>query len=626
MAKISILSSHEANKIAAGEVVERPAHMLKELLENALDADATHITLYIENGGKTVLRVIDNGIGMDEVDARLCFEKHATSKISRIEDLNSIATFGFRGEALASIAAVARVFLKTKERTAQSGVEVAVEQGVVRSCKEISMNSGTDISIQDLFYAIPARKKFLKSDASEWRHIQQVMHAFCLAYKDVQFVVYVDGRQMINVSPAETLQDRWRQLWPEQRHEFMMPLLSVEKGVIQVEGVISHYQETTYDRSGIFFFVNNRLVKNIQLHRALMRGYDNLLPAGKFCRASIHITCPIDAVDINIHPRKEEVKFVNPRIVEQLISTQVKQALEQRRLSTVSSKTLSSFNPTFFMGEHRQPEFLKQPTSWHNPVQTYKNTEKIQHSIFHAPKDTAVSNVSVDKNGVWQSHFDQQSVSSVQETVVGEAKNANVAKELVCQAEYIPLVQYHKTYILCQHPDGLFLVDQHAAHERILYQQFASRFTDLPTIALVAPQIITIRSEDMELIVPYIPFLVATGIGIEQCDDTQLLVRSTPVCMRGESYDDLIKQMIGWVVEYEHIEKEELEHLLHDKIRAMMACKAAVKAGDVLTKEQMQLLVNDLEQSDNKNSCPHGRPTGWLIPLYEIEKKFKRKK
>lgn len=617
MAKIVILSAHEANKIAAGEVVERPAHMLKELLENALDADATAISVYVEQGGKSLLRVVDNGMGMDEGDARLCFEKHATSKISCIEDLSTVTSFGFRGEALASIAAVARVTLKSRERDAQSGVEVEVEHGIVHSCKEISMNIGTDIAVRDLFYAIPARKKFLKADASEWRHIQQVMQAFCLAYCSVHFVVYVDGRQLINVPRAENLLMRWKQLWPEQRHEAMIPIESMVKGAISVAGLISHYQETTYDRSGIFFFVNNRLVKNIQLHRALMRGYDGLLPVGKFCRASIHITCPIDMVDSNIHPRKEEVKFVNPRIVEQLISTQVKQALEQRRVSVGGAMALSSMNPAAIFMRDSDPGFMHENVMSLSTVQTYKQSEPFKDVRHPIP--------SFARDEFQQKQPSLQTTVIRQSMVVPEKTDLHVVPESTTTL-YIPLAQYHKTYIVCQHPDGLFLVDQHAAHERILYQKFASRFADLPTITLVAPQIITLRSEDMELIVQYLPFLIASGIGIEQCGDTQLLVRSTPVCMKGESFDDLVKQLIGWVVEYEHIEKDELEWLLHDNIRAMMACKAAVKAGDVLTQEQMRLLVRDLEHTDNKNSCPHGRPTGWLIPLYEIEKKFKRKK
>lgn len=615
MAKIARLSTYEANKIAAGEVVERPAHIVKELIENALDAHATQITLYLEHGGKTLIRIVDNGVGMDAQDAQLCFEKHATSKITTIDDLQSVETFGFRGEALASIAAVARVTLKTKEAHAIVGTQVVIQHAIEQKISEVSMNTGTDIAVADLFYAIPARKKFLKADSSEWRHVQQLIQAFCLSYRAIHFVVYLDGKQVINCPPADSLILRWKQLWPEQKDNMMLALSSSGKGSVFVEGLVSHYQESAYDRSGIFFFVNNRWVKNVHLHRALTRGYDNILPSGKYCRAVIHITCPAVEVDINIHPRKEEVKFMHPRIIEQMIATGVKQVLEQKRF--VASQSLSLIRPSsLFAGAVTENSDFFPRVVRTSEVKTYHQEPAI--IISHKQQELASYSNTISHDAFVAS---KDQIAQKEYSVVEQSPGP-----VVEQQAYTLIGQYNKTYLLCESIDGLVLIDQHAAHERILYEQFASRFKEIPVVHLIAPLVITLREQDIELLKPYHELLAENGIVLEQCGAYELLIRATPVSMQGQAFDAIIKQMIGWIIEYQDVDADELTRLLHDKIRAMMACKAAVKAGDVLTTDQMNHLLTNLEQTTNKNSCPHGRPTGWLIPLYEIEKKFKRRK
>lgn len=327
MPKIKQLSSHEAQKIAAGEVVERPANIVKELVENSIDAGSTRISIYIEDGGKKLIRIVDNGYGMDAADAQICFDRHATSKITHVHELETINTFGFRGEALASIAAVSQITLITKEENNLEGTHITIEANNIINTNFIACPTGTDIHINNLFFNVPARKKFLKTTQTEWRAIQLLFNAFCFDYPDIHFTLFSDGKQVLNCPATHTIKNRALQLWENTMHKHFLDI-SVNTE-ISVNGIISDHQQYRYDRSSIYFFVNKRWVKNHQLSSALLKGYDNVIPHGRYPIAAINITIPLHEVDINIHPRKEEVKFLHPRLVEQAIQNAIKTALER---------------------------------------------------------------------------------------------------------------------------------------------------------------------------------------------------------------------------------------------------------------------------------------------------------
>lgn len=627
MSKIQILPPHEAHKIAAGEVIERPAHILKELIENSIDAQALHISIFIKQGGKSLIRVIDDGMGMDLQDALLCFEKHATSKIKSIDDIPESNSFGFRGEALATVAAVARVTLRTKEEHAETGIEVQVAENKIISSREISCVRGTDISVHDLFYQIPARKKFLKTDQSEWRAIHLLIQAYALDYPSIGFSVTVDDKQLIHYPAIDSLEDRWKQVY-ENHTKTMLFLDPVQRDDVTVTGIISHYQDYAYDRNGLFFFVNKRWVKNQALFKALMNGYAHVLPAGRFAKGVVNIVCDPHAVDINIHPRKEEVKFLHPRIVEQMITTAVTKGLEKH----VSVHIKTDLENDVFVSNHFTKPIIESEFGFMNrfiepsPVKTYTGSASpmpIESKKFLAASTTTImqSNPTFLENDSVASKIYSPDIWGIKTEAIDQKKCLDTVKQ-----KYAIIGQYHKTYILIEQKDGLFLVDQHAAHERILYEEFASRFKEIISVPLIVPTIVPLSNYDMDSLLPHLVDLQEHGIVAEQFGDSTLIIQAMPPLLQKVPAEEFIRCILATLDDSSQRDQDLPILKFHEKVRALMACKAAIKAGDVLSLEQMEDLLESLDKTPNRFSCPHGRPTGLLFSLAEIEKKFKRKK
>lgn len=639
MAKIKQLSSHEAQKIAAGEVVERPANIVKELVENSIDAGATRISIYIEDAGKQLIRIVDNGCGMDKTDAQICFDRHATSKITHVDELESINTFGFRGEALASIASVSQITLITKEEDNLEGVHITIDANTITNIAPTACTTGTDISVKNLFYNVPARKKFLKTTATEWRAIQLLFNAFCFDYPHIHFSLYTENKQVHNCPSTQTLENRSAQLWEAQLHKHLLTINSSDS-LCTIDGIISDHQHYRYDRSSIYFFVNKRWIKNQQLASALIKGYANVIPEGRCPIAIINITIASHEVDINIHPRKEEVKFLHPRRIEQALQQAVKKALElnvsQHIHKNVTFKPAPPFDKLRGNGEMEKGFFTPQPNNF-TPF-NFNSFFSQQETIPSVHPDTSsgsvvntpLSSISVRPELVekYELSYNDNPFSLEDSLEVQQPLTLldNTPEKLSTPAEHYRLIgQYNKTYLLIEKEDGLFLIDQHAAHERILYELFANRFNEVATTHLMFPQIITLSEHDITLITPHLEILTTNGILIEQCASNQLIVQALPMHLKEQSLSDLIKEMTGWIIENKAIEPEELKKTINKKLQAQMACKAAVKAGDELTHEKMHQLLVDLQKTANRFSCPHGRPTGWLLSLNEIEKKFKRK-
>jgi DNA mismatch repair protein MutL len=623
MSKIHRLSAHEAQKIAAGQVVDRPANVVKELLENAIDAGANKITLHIEDAGKQLIRVVDNGCGMDVADANLCFEHHATSKIKSINDLAKIQTFGFRGEALSSIAAVSKITLITKEDAASEGTKLELEGGQIYNQELVTANTGTDISVQNLFYNVPARKKFLKSSATELRHIQYLLHALCFDYLHIHFKLISQEEHLLNCPPVTTLSDRISQLWEDNVATHMVPLQPSSSDAVNIHGIISNHQFMRYDRNSILFFVNSRWVKHQKLVSSLLKGYLNVLPPARYPAACIFIDVDPNQVDINIHPRKEEVQFLHPHKVETALQKAVKETLEMN-LSSQLKKPItfapaveimpsahSILNHLHFVPKHKssnvQHHSFEQHTILNTRIKEQKdNSIQMQDSLPQAPEISP--------------HID----AAQHERVHDEDLSPIIAQESYHDS-YTIIGQFSKTYILIEKEEGLMLIDQHAAHERILYEIFSKRFSEIATVKLLFPQTITLNSDAIAILASQLELFRSNGIEIQIMSDNQIMIISTPVHLKNQSLEDLIHAVISWVSQNDCVDKDQFLKAINEKIHAQMACKAAVKAGDSMTEEQITQLISDLYKTDNRFTCPHGRPTIWTLSLHEIEKKFKRK-
>jgi len=626
MQKIKLLPEHEIHKIAAGQVVDRPANIVKELIENSIDAGSTQISLYIEDGGKELIRVSDNGCGMLEVDAKKSIQKHATSKIRSLDDLESINTFGFRGEALASISAVSKVTILTKEEKAEQGIKLEVQESNITDESLVPFNTGTDIIAKNLFYNVPARQKFLKKRETENRHITQLLHSFCLDYLAIHFKLFIDGKVSLNCPPTKDIVSRTAQIWGHSFAEHMIPI-EVEKPdkKITISGAITNHQYFRYDRSNIFFFVNKRWIKNHQLSNALLKGYLNAMPPGKYPAACIFIQVDPKEVDVNTHPRKEEVKFLHPRTVASLLQTTVKKALEEHLSAQLHKKvTLSSQdqqmrpqqtdNTYSSASSNFQPfnfdSFLKQSAQ-----KTSGNVYTPQPAEQNVPEETPVQH----------SSRIEQLEQAQQPTPIQTSITPSYTQHAIEQQQYNIVGQFKRTYILIEKEDGLFFVDQHAAHERVLYQIFSKRFEEMATVKLLFPQIISLKEDDIMALERHLEIFKSNGIEIEVFGENQIIVQSTPVHIKDINMQELVQEVIAWIYEYQELDKDEFFKKVNEKMHAQMSCKAAIKAGDTMTIEQMEKLLADLEKTENRFTCPHGRPTGWILTIHDIEKKFKRK-
>ncbi len=707
MSRIKQLSPQEAQKIAAGEVVERPSNVVKELVENALDASARNISLYIEDGGKKLIRIVDDGSGMSKDDAYMCIKQHATSKISTVADLQALQTFGFRGEALASISAVSKLTLITKEAHEQAGIELQIREGNVEQEAITSCNSGTDICVQDIFFNIPARKKFLKSKETEWRAISQLFHAYSFAYPHIHFKLFSDNK-LIHTCPAvSSLSERLAQLYDRTLLNACLLFEAKEERMnLKISGITTDAQYNRYDRNGIFVFVNQRWIKNYKLAQAIVKGYQGILPTGKWPASFLFITLDSEYVDINIHPRKEEVQFLHPRVIESLIESTIKERLEKRTSATlgfaagqkyVSSKAELEYLPA----KHDRPEELDQSAlpvinissdpyclqspgnyshkiaEFHSSVNNLHTSNSKSNSLeVGKPIPLGLSNKFTDKPlannearnepfkpvNVLTALTQDDRVSSKQDKTdhlkFSEALESSFGKELQKQSitpqekpafatltknaalalsasndeqqasmlnqKYRILGQLQTTYILIETTEGLVFIDQHAAHERIVYEKLRKNFENVPTIKLLFPQVISLNQDDIAAIHPYLSLFLPFGLLVEPISSRELIVQEVPVFLKNQPIAEMIKQIVGWIHEYQHIEKTQLHKILHEKIHAQVSCLSSIKAGDELTHEGMAELINDLYALENKLTCPHGRPTLWLITQQEIKKKFKR--
>jgi DNA mismatch repair protein MutL len=608
---IKILPTHEAQKIAAGEVVERPASVVKELVENSIDADSTQISIYIEDSGKKLIRIVDNGRGMSQDDALLCFEPHATSKITSIDDLETITSFGFRGEALASISSVSKVMLRTKHINNNSnlGVEVVVEGKDIIPPQDIACNQGCDLAIKDLFYNTPARKKFLKQNETEWNRILNLIYAFCLSNLECSFSLYRDGKRVLHAPITSSLKDRFAQIFGHNIAENLITLSPEQKNeTVSISGLISRHEFWRYNKGTIFFFVNNRLVKNTELLKALFAGYSGILPPGKFPAGCLSLTIDTNLVDVNVHPRKEEVAFAKPFTITSSLQRAVKATLEKQITQKLAPLPLQEIQDIpFFTTPSRQEHHEILDTSTTSP-----------QSEIIIPPDPFLPQLSP--------YLDQEPSTNIFSKPENIQETTLQKKILDHPGHTLSIVgQLFKTYIMIEREDEFVIMDQHAAHERILYEQFASRFEKREGTRLLFPEIITLEKNEFSCVIKQQDFFSFQGIELQEMGENKIAIKTAPPKLHNHNLSEFVKEVAAFMIEHEQLEHDEFKKKLTEHVHSHMSCKAAVKAGDTLTMTEMQDLARQLSTCNNRMICVHGRPTMWTIPKNELEKKFKRK-
>lgn len=682
MQKIKILDPQEAIKIAAGEVVERPAHILKELVENSVDAGATEIIIHSEQAGKNLLKITDNGCGMSPQDAQLCFAHHATSKISNVQDLDTIATYGFRGEALASITSVAQVSITTKTDKDKSAKQLILEDGAIKEQQTIAHPTGTTIMVKNLFDNIPARKKFLKSNDTEWNAIVAIFQAFCMRYPNIHFKLFHDSKLSYNCPVSSDIIQRSAQLWSNNLHDQLIAINKTEKNNFTISGAISKSHYHRYNRNQIFTFVNNRWVKNIEISRAIIKGYQNVLPPQKYPAAFLFIDINQAEIDINIHPKKEEVKFLHPGIVQKFIqetvtkvlNESVNETLEQQGTGFPISPTLklrrtgkpdeNDVNTNPFAQPHQQAvsNVFEQGNQTGFPI-VVGNDERGSENDPSTPKaydvtttitnksenqqNVTINNDPLSKNIIEQNSFDNKGVkqktnfnvsnkphtktnvspTSSFPTAIGNPEKINNPphNQTIYEQEPFSIIgQFATTYILIEKAQELILIDQHAAHERILYENFKKNFEQVATVQLLFPHIIKLSETDVSLISKHAELFTQHGIVFEQFSDTELVIQATPVSLQNKAIADIILTTLNWIKEHDSIDEQDFFKQLNEQLHTQKACKTACKAGDTLNQEQMLNIVQTLLIIENRFCCPHGRPTMWNVSLKDIEKHFHR--
>ncbi len=598
MTTVRILPEILSNQIAAGEVVERPASVVKELVENSIDACATDITIEVVKGGKSLIRVSDNGIGLSRDDALLSIERYATSKIFTKEDLFSISTMGFRGEALPSIASVSKFALVTRTKESDTGTRIEIVGGKIRDVTEAGAPVGTMVEVKHLFFNTPARKKFLKSDQTEISHIADVISGIALGNVHVRFRLFFNDRLYKNFSASDDLFQRSVNVLGKDVSEHLYSLKWFDDD-IEITGFVANPIVTRSTSSKIFLFVNKRLIQERGLISAIFQGFKGRIMKGKYPLGVIFIQVPYDQVDVNVHPSKREIKFFNHQRIYYSLSTTIMNTLLKNQ--TIKSQKQSA----------KRNEIYKQqqPYNYQRQEDTGDNL-KIKQSVMDW--DTIIK-PPVESNIV---------ESNTVETIEGGGGiDANPNKNKLSILKIFGQVM--GTYILAESVDGLVLIDQHAAHERIVYETLKKRFESLDVITqdLVVPETIELNHKESNVLTNLSPELRQIGINVEPFGGTTFVIKSVPSIIDQKEIKPIVLEIIEYTIENK---TNFLKDNWIDECLILMACHNAVRANKKLDIRELENLVNDLLCCSNPHHCPHGRPTTVTLGKNEFNKLFKR--
>jgi DNA mismatch repair protein MutL len=668
MSRIRILAEAVANKIAAGEVVERPASVVKELLENALDAGANSIRVETEAGGRRMIRVVDDGQGMTHDDALLAFERHATSKLRNADDLLSIATLGFRGEALPTIAAVSRLTLETRDPAEAEGTRVEFAGGKLIGVKPAGLAAGTTISVADLFYSVPARRKFLKSDTTELGHIASLVTHYALANPSKHFVLSTPTQEIINCSPVEKLGERVYQLFGKQALEELTEIPSAtsafrsaitepeleageEKATLTVSGFTSRPEVQRANRNGIYVFVNRRLVRDRLILHAIHEAYRNILPAGVFPATLLFLDMPYDEVDVNVHPAKIEVRFRRPQFVHDFSRDTIRQAL-------MGTRAIASFATA--AGAGPQPMRMPGMSAGVSMAATTADFSEggqeigggvgpsgIPRAIIPALEEIVVGSGVGSDRGFHLTSAPQRPVDqrlafelggftaepgSLERPPIGNwaanlaGPNGDAPASLP-RPEQIsdlkPLGQVSASFIVAVNGGGLWLVDQHVAHERVLFEQHlaARRAGKIEAQRMLMPMVIELAPRQIVIYEKIAEELAANGFEVEPMGPRSVAIQAVPAGIATGDAEKLLTEIL------DGIERENAAisiETLQAKIAASTACHAAIKVNMPLDQAKMEWLLGELAKTDCPMSCPHGRPVVLRYSVKEIERAFQR--
>ncbi len=597
--QIRVLSDDLANQIAAGEVVERPASVVKELVENSIDAGATLIRLDIEGGGKKKIRIMDNGMGMAPEECSLAFSRHATSKISRFEDLESIQSLGFRGEALPSIASVAKVRCTSARSESEGGRLIVVEGGEVLEAKDAACPQGTTIEVAQLFYVTPARSKFLKGDSTEFSHITQVVTQQALAYPHIQFHLTHNGREVINTLPTDQWHYRIAELFGPDLAKSLLEV-EVESGDYQLKGFVSSPVYTRSNRNAQYCFINGRFVRDKVILHATQQGYSHLLPKGQHPAMFLYLTMDPKLLDVNVHPSKAEVRFAFQQDVHQFVAHGVRAALEKNQQVDLTARDEADIP----LGESRQPS---PPRASYQPPQWIDKS----HPLVRGDLSQALRTML------------KPDADSASHQVTWFDKAPTPVADLI-YSEFEPLGQLDRSFIIMQGKAGILVIDQHVAHERILYERFrgAAKNRKIEIQQLLFPLPIELSPEETEALTPHLTRLLDLGLELEPFGKNEFLLRSVPAILKNGDYEKLLREMI------EALPREAHDDVLNEKyedVLIMMSCRNAIKVNHTLNLDQIRKLISDLEQTSMPYTCPHGRPISLLFDMDDILKKFLRR-
>ena len=663
MSRIRILPESVANKIAAGEVVERPASVVKELLENALDAGAKTIRIEIEAGGKRMIRVTDDGHGMTHDDALLAFERHATSKLKTADDLLSIATLGFRGEALPTIAAVSRLLLESRDAAEAEGTRVEFANGKLISVKPAGLPAGSTISVADLFYSVPARRKFLKSDTTELGHIASLVTHYALANPDKQFILATPTQNIIDCAPTEKLADRVYQLFGRQALEELVELPAVsapfcsaiteppldpeeEKATLTISGFTSRPEIQRANNSGIYIFVNQRLVRDKLILHAIHEAYRNIHPHAVFPATLLFLELPYDEVDVNVHPKKIEVRFRRSSFVHDAVRDAIRQALTNAR--PIASFAAAAGTLSTSQANHR---------SWNSvagslhPITPAPGESGIPRAVIPPMQEIALGSGFSPGSGLGSdggfglssapmqpveqrfafepgSPFASSAVPPTAATWMGNLAGANGDQPASLPhpdqiADLKPLGQVSSSFIVAVNGQGLWIVDQHVAHERVLFEQHltARRAGKVESQRILMPMVVELSPRQIVIFEKIAEELVANGFEVEPMGPKSFAIQAVPAGIVTSDAEKLLTEIL------DGIEREKAAisiETLQAKIAASTACHAAIKINMPLDQTKMEWLLGALAKTDCPMSCPHGRPVVLRYSVKEIERAFHR--
>jgi DNA mismatch repair protein MutL len=660
MSRIRILSENVANKIAAGEVVERPASVVKELLENAIDAGARSIRIEAESGGRRMIRVADDGSGMNHDDALLAFERHATSKLRTADDLLSIATLGFRGEALPSIAAISRLLLETRTPEEEQGTRIEFAGGKLINVKPTGVPTGTSISVADIFYCVPARRKFLKSETTELGHIASLVTHYALAHPEVQFLLKTPSQVILDCAPVEKLSDRIYQIFGRQaldelveipanqgpvRSAITEPQLEADEqaATLRVSGFTSRPEVQRSNRNGIYIFVNRRLVRDRLLLHAIGEAYRNIMPPGVFPVVLLFLDLPYQEVDVNVHPAKIEVRFRHPQFIHDFTRDAIRHALSIARpipgfpgargraegavanvaaaaaASAGGSGSMRGYAPLAEPSAFPGPPRAEIPTSFASGAATAESFE-----LSGAPERPFAQRLGFESNVAM--NFPQSSPEGSAETIAPLPRSDAEAGALPSADEILdlkPLGQVNASFIVAVNGEGLWIVDQHVAHERVLFEQHlrARREGALGGQRLLVPIIVELNPRQLATFEQIDDELRANGFEAELMGARSLAIQAAPAGIASGDAEKLLFEILDGIArENQAISIDSLQ----SKIAASTSCHAAIKVNTPLDQNKMEWLLGELAKTEYPMSCPHGRPIVLRYSVREIERAFKR--